>query len=537
MPLQTKKIKLKLIAYICAISLILNFGFVMANEEVLPESESEAPEIETSDQTDVDEPAVNEEANEEANKEEVDQTETEESADEEQVAVEQNENLQEETQEEIIDEFEQNDNLPEEIDDVVLVDFSDEPIIFVFDSLGDKAEDQASGSQAVLFNSESANGSSTASTTEDMASFSDKTSSSSKLIIDKASSSPSIVNSSSGGSGGSSAAAKIDNDVFFNKPEIIAQWQMLALKDNNIYKGEDDSKDIGAQILPSGEYKLDRQYAICAIVGGDFGTAGSVLANVNYPKDIAYDKSFKKGCGQEKSEVELSAIPKKEALEIICRQTRENNNNLLVWHTNKEENYVYGYEKVCGTKGFLEQDTVSLFCAESSLAFDDPAGEYQVLLKVKDSQENLAEASNVLKYLELTTFENDFSNFQYLRVAENKFKITRGDSVWGGLFRPTVRNIGNTRLQIKIQQDDFNLGKTNGIWNLEYKARVGKNAEWLNYFPEQIAYLKDPLDLGETTNIDLGILIKKYPENDNQSAFSGQMILSAEKISSLTCEK
>ena len=109
-------------------------------------------------------------------------------------------------------------------------------------------------------------------------------------------------------------------------------------------------------------------------------------------------------------------------------------------------------------------------------------------------------------------FENDFTSFQYTRVAQNKFKITQGDSIWGNSFRPTVRNIGNTRLQIKIWQNDFNLGKTNGIWNLEYKARVGKDAEWLSYFPEQTAYLKNPLNLGEITNIDLGILIKKYSE-------------------------
>ena len=178
-----------------------------------------------------------------------------------------------------------------------------------------------------------------------------------------------------------------------------------------------------------------------------------------------------------------------------------------------------------------------MFCAESSLAYDDPAGEYEFVVTIKDSKENMDASRNILKYLELTTFENDFSDFQYGAVSENKLKIIAGDSVWGNSLAPTVRNIGNTRLQIKIQQNDFNLGKTNGIWNIEYRTRVGENVEWLSYFPEQSAYLKDSLDLGQTANIDFGILIKKYPEDDNQSNFSGEMILSAEKVSGLICQK
>ena len=220
----------------------------------------------------------------------------------------------------------------------------------------------------------------------------------------------------------------------------------------------------------------------------------------------------------------------------IAAKIRNDNNNLLNWQENKED-YFYDYADVCGLNGFLAKENVSLFCAESVLAFDDPAGEYEIVVMAKDGQENLKEAKNILKYLELTTFENDFSNFQYGKVDLGELKILQGDSIWGNSFYPTVRNTGNTRLQIKIKQNDFNLGKTDGIWNLEYSARIGKDAEWLNYLQEQTAYLKNSLNLGEIANIDLGILIKKYPDDDSLLDFLGQMTLSAEKVSNLVCQK
>ncbi len=301
--------------------------------------------------------------------------------------------------------------------------------------------------------------------------------------------------------------------------------------------GTDDSKDLGVQILPSGEYRVDKKYTACVLIANiadeSFATA---TASIYYPENIAFDKNSERACGQIKNEIKLEKVLKEEAIDLICNQIRNDNNNLLSWYENEESGSVYNYEKICGSEGFLDQNKASLFCAENSFSYDDPAGEYQVLVSIKKGLENLDEAQNILKYLELTVFENDFSDFQYGAATPNELKLIEGDSIWGNSLHPTVRNIGNTRLQIKIWQNDFNLGKSNGIWNIKYRARVGENADFLDYFPEQTAYLKDPLNLGETANIDLGILVKKYPEDENQSDFSGQMMLSAEKIPALSCQ-
>ena len=141
---------------------------------------------------------------------------------------------------------------------------------------------------------------------------------------------------------------------------------------------------------------------------------------------------------------------------------------------------------------------------------------------------------NYLEYLELTTFENDFSEIIYGSVKLNELKILQGDLSWAESTNPTVRNTGNTRAQIKIWQNDFGLGKTDNLWNLEYQAKIGDRADFISYLPEQTAVLADPIDLGKAINADFSVLVKKFPSE--KSAYGGQMTLSADKAANLTCE-
>ena len=485
MLLQTKKFMIKQIAYIFVIILVFNFSLVKAEEEIIQESEVNVPVL----------------------------------ADESDATAEEFEELPETKQEVSVE------NIPEYATgtEQIQLNSNQEPIIFVFDSAEEETESGSSTSLIAQADDENLIGTSTASSTDSIADIESINSSSTEPV--SSSTEESFV---SGGSPRIPIIGSVSSAVF-DKPEIIAQWQMLD-------SGDDDSADPEVQILPSGKYKVDKKYTACVIAANSFEEINSAEAIVSYPENVAFDKAQTRGCGQKKSEISLNKIAKEETIELVCNKIRNNNNNLLNWQENKES-HLYDYADVCGLEGFLARENVSLFCAESALAFDDPAGEYEIVVTIKDSKENFDEARNILKYLELTTFENDFSDFQYGAVNENKLKIIAGDSVWGNSLAPTVRNIGNTRLQIKIQQNDFNLGKTNNIWNIEYRTRVGENAEWLSYFPEQTAHLKDSLDLGQTANIDFGILIKKYPEDDNQSNFSGEMILSAEKVPGLICQK
>lgn len=522
---QTKKTNFKIIIYVFIIFLIFGFSLARAEEEIVQESQNDnnAIEIEINDTPDesVVEDNMSEETEEEVSGQDLAEEDVPILIDESSTTVEQVTNQYEEISDNLdetdIDSLAEIASSTEQITASGTEEILDEdPIIFVFDGL--EAENEASSSLNI---DDSFQVASTSSSTVDLisedknSSSTDSVSSSTEKLFEE-----SLDNGASSNNNGVSIISK--------ESEIIAQWQMLA-------SSSDDSKDIGVQILPSGEYEVDKNYKACVLVK-DSGNPISASASIYYPKNIAFDKNSREACGQIKNELKLEKVLQEDALNIVCNQIRNNNNNLLSWYKNEKTADTYNYENVCGTEGFLNKNKASLFCAESSLSYDDPAGEYQVLVKIKNEQEDLDEEINTLKYLELTVFENDFSDFQYGRADLGEFKIIKGDTIFGNSLYPSVRNTGNTRLQIKILQNDFNLGKTDGSWNLEYKARVGENADFLNYLPEQTAYLKNPLNLGETANIDLGILVKKYPEDENQLNFSGEMTLLAEKIPALSCQ-
>lgn len=321
---------------------------------------------------------------------------------------------------------------------------------------------------------------------------------------------------------------------------LVAQWQMLGQKADGEYSGEDDSPESGAQILPSGQYQVNKAAAICALVADTvvLDSSLSVKAAINYPKDIAKSETAlgeKTGCGQLKSEITLTRLGQDEGVGLVCDEIRNSNNNLITWNYSNESQIAYSFEQVCGLDGYLAKQTAAVFCGEIELSYDDPAGEYQARISAQNNNSTKT-LENKFQYLELTNFENDFSQVQYGLVKLNEWKLLTGDLVWGNSGLPTVRNTGNTRLQIRVAQNDFGLGKTGDQWNIAYQARVGEKAIFTNYFPEEIAALKDYLELGQSAKVDFGALITKFPETSKDAAFAGTMTLTGEKVEGLKCQ-
>mgnify|MGYP001601710087 CR=1 FL=1 len=322
---------------------------------------------------------------------------------------------------------------------------------------------------------------------------------------------------------------------------VLAQWQMLNEKANGNYLGADESALSGAQFLPSGQFAINKPLAVCALVADAGGPAdlNSLSAAINYPAEIA--KAVNQageinGCGQLKTKFNLEKLDPLEAVALVCDKLRNNNNNLLAWGSDKTDNLVYSYEHLCGQDGLLVKQAAALYCAETILAYDDPAGDYMVKINAKNNNGAEVTGENYLKYLELTTFENDFSEILYGPVKINELKILEGDLAWNEATLPTVRNTGNTRAQIKIWQNDFGLGKTNGDWNLNYQARVGGGADFISYPPEQTTALNNILELSQTAKMDFTILINKFPELNSGSAYWGKMLLAADKVEPLSCK-
>lgn len=353
--------------------------------------------------------------------------------------------------------------------------------------------------------------------------------------------------------GGSESAAAVAGQVTHSivtrfirildikKLTILAGWQMLDKKGKEALPELDDDVRTGAQFLPSGRYQEDVPVLACVLVGDAGGVLGlgPVSAEIDYPSGIALGDNSrveKAGCGQLKEQVNLLKMENKEANSLFCENMKNSNNNLVNWNKDEDTGTVYGYGQVCGKGGYLEKQAVAVFCGEASLSYDDPAGRYQLKTEVKNEAGLSVVLDGSFDYLELTSFEADFSSIQYGPVKLNELKELKGDQVWGNESGPTIRNIGNARLQIKIRQNDFGMGKTAGEWNISYQAKVGTALGLASYLPEQETRLMDFLDNGKTVGMDFSVLIKAFPESNKQSDFSGSMVLSADKVPAYRCQ-
>jgi len=329
---------------------------------------------------------------------------------------------------------------------------------------------------------------------------------------------------------------------------VVAQWAMdtpiidpETNRTDTSSLGLDDSMLYGAQFLPTGAYQENRLIMVCAIVAdkNNADNINLVAAGINYPQDTAISidqEGNYSGCGQLKESLSLEEITGLHASNLICNNIRNNNNTLIDWHQGEANNFSYDYDHVCGQTGLLEKNQAKVYCGVSELAYNDPAGEYQVIIKAQNQSGASAEGENYLKYFELTNFQTDFNDIQYGLIEVEKLSTLEGDRKFSTSTRPTIRNTGNTRLRLKIMQNDFNLGKTNNLWNVEYQARVGSEAEYISYLPDITTILNDPVDLGTSMNVDLSILVHKFPDQSDNIKFFGKMTLTADKAPPLSCE-
>ena len=313
-------------------------------------------------------------------------------------------------------------------------------------------------------------------------------------------------------------------DLAITRLSALGLWLMDRSADPSS-AGRDDGPDTGAQFLPSGRFATDKNLSICAVVANPVDLAQtSVSAEIFYPDNIAFGRAGQSGCGLKQGETVLTRLDMPAGQNLACAQIREQNNNLPAWYNSAEGGWPYGYDTICGDSGYLASGQAAVFCGPASLAYDDPAGTYRVKISAQHSAADIA-AESRFEYLALTVFENDFEAVQYGPVKASQWKIVLGDKIWGG-GQPTARNIGNTNLRVKIWQNDFGLGQSESGWNIRYEARVGESGTFTVYEPEKSGLLPEILPVGQSSSLDFGVLIEKFPSAG--TVFSGQMLLTAE---------
>ncbi len=308
-------------------------------------------------------------------------------------------------------------------------------------------------------------------------------------------------------------------------PLVMAVW---AMREN----GTDDSPEPFAQILPSGEQDVDSQFRICGAVrpGTDVDGGFGVYSQFSYPKDAAFapnDPAKRSGCGQAVSPLcQMKPLESSAGLELFCRNIKKNNGNLPVFAAKDGENKtLYDYDAICGE---IEKKAVSVYCCDQSLAYDDISGIYQASVVAQNAA---GKFSNLLitdlDYLPVTSFVMDFSTVSYGTVAANVAQSAHyyADDDHHNLGAAFIRNTGNTRLQVSIEQNDMGLGKTDGAYNVRYQARYASgNGTWTYYAPDEPGILPGELDLSENKAIDLGVTVLKYPDKLTKE-FSGSLVV------------
>ncbi|PIR05410.1 hypothetical protein COV56_02870, partial [Candidatus Kuenenbacteria bacterium CG11_big_fil_rev_8_21_14_0_20_37_9] len=256
-------------------------------------------------------------------------------------------------------------------------------------------------------------------------------------------------------------------------PIVKAKWEA------NADRYTDASTAAGAQLDPSGQFGVNKTIAMCAVVTDPDGLADviNVYADVFYPVNVDLGPSHVElpdqsglGCGELMQEDSLTKLDKQVGIDLFCDSVKNNNDNLPTFNTFPTQ---YSYDEICGETGELQKDTAAVYCGQKDLSYEDPSGSYKIWAVAVDQAGKQGLLENYFTYRPMTAFETDFNSIDYGSVRLNTHKIISGDKTWEpGLTgnKASVRNVGNTRLAMKILQNDMGLGKTDGNWNVKYDA-------------------------------------------------------------------
>jgi hypothetical protein len=311
------------------------------------------------------------------------------------------------------------------------------------------------------------------------------------------------------------------------------------------------------QLNPTGEFETDVPYTICAVVTDGFtnstgndNLAGVWVNEIHYPYDIAFHKGEftdyyyggqsglpipadeqnggtnnkpdygKSGCGDlvNSSEIRMEQLNQGAGDELFCDNVRMYGNDNLTYYYDE-----YDANEICTE---LAQEEAYVYCAPADLWYEDPAGEYTVRIKAQNisTSADLDFEVNTFDYVAMGNFALDFDNINYGPVANlNQWYSEPGDVMFqNGDGAPTVRNLGNTRLYIGIEQDDMGFNPQVGDNNIHYRARVGhgETGQWDDYtmydpnWGVSTAWLQDILDLSEDEKMDFSVMLEQWLSDD-----------------------
>ena len=264
-------------------------------------------------------------------------------------------------------------------------------------------------------------------------------------------------------------------------PIVLCKWE--ADTTSSWEDGDPTHAIPGSQFLPPVTYGAQKPIQYFAVVwdNEDNGNVNVVAWDVYHPENAWGDGSFKYQVMGEK------ITDKAEAVALFQKAM---NAGLLKFNE--------GFDADTILTKYLEKGTAALWVGEGDLDYCQPAGNYQVEANAIDFNNNWATPlENTFEYMPVAAFELDFTKVNYGNVNINTHKWIAGDVDFGTADWPTIRNIGNTALQVTVEQDDMDLDKSLNGWNVQWDARMGNDdAYTVVYKPFETVTLPNALPLG-----------------------------------------
>jgi hypothetical protein len=139
----------------------------------------------------------------------------------------------------------------------------------------------------------------------------------------------------------------------------------------------------------------------------------------------------------------------------------------------------------------LEQAEAYIYYGEADISYCQPGGKYLVGVRAVDLTNSWSDwLYNRFWYIPTSAIEVDFNTIQYGDVAVSTEKWVGGDTLMTTPSKPTVKNIGNTPVEIYVWQDDMGFSSDTNpdgseSWNVIYDARLTADGLDLYYYPYQ----------------------------------------------------
>jgi len=161
----------------------------------------------------------------------------------------------------------------------------------------------------------------------------------------------------------------------------------------------------------------------------------------------------------------------------------------------------------------LDQEQAYIYYGEAPINYCQPGGWYKVGVIANDNYDSWSNyLINYFWYIPTSGIEIDFDLVDYGTVAEGYEKQAGGDYNMYTSELPTVRNTGNTPVELWVSQDDMGFGET-GVppeWNVEFAARLSSDGDKVYYDPmEPLVRIPGVINLCTIEKLDFFINVNK----------------------------